>query len=315
MPEKDSAKSSIPGKTSGDTIKKVRAERAKARGKKQRAADDKNPMTTSQVYMRSILDYSLLTREEENQLADEIHAQDQGLSEEACARLIQSNLRLVVKIANDFANKGLPKHDLISEGNIGLMNAAQKFDPTKGAKFSTYSTWWIKQAMRRALAEQSRTIRVPIQSVEKISKIKATQKRLTEELGRQPSDEEIAMVLDFSKRTVAELRHASLTTSSLNEPIVDGEQGEVGDFIADNEKNTPDQMLGDFESVDRLQTLVENLRDREKQVLTMRFGLNGSPQMTLEEVGESLGCTRERVRQIQNKAIRKLKQMHLGESG
>ncbi len=281
--------------------------------KKKRKAHDDNPMTTSQVYMRSILDYSLLSREEENQLADEIHQTDEVLSEEARAKLIKANLRLVVKIANDFANKGLPKHDLISEGNIGLMNAAQKFDPTKGAKFSTYSTWWIKQAMRRALAEQSRTIRVPIQSVEKIAKIKSVQKRLEEALGRNPSDEEIAVELDFSKRTVAELRYASLTTSSLNEPIVDGEQGEVGDFIADNEKNTPDQMLGDFESVDRLKALVDRLRDREKDVLTMRFGLNGSPQMTLEDVGEKLGCTRERVRQIQNKAIRKLKQMHSGE--
>ncbi len=281
--------------------------------KKKRKAHEENPMTTSQVYMRSILDYSLLSREEENQLADEIHQTDQILSEEARAKLIKANLRLVVKIANDFANKGLPKHDLISEGNIGLMNAAQKFDPTKGAKFSTYSTWWIKQAMRRALAEQSRTIRVPIQSVEKIAKIKSVQKRLEESLGRNPSDEEIAVELEFSKRTVAELRYASLTTSSLNEPIVDGEQGEVGDFIADNEKNVPDQMLGDFESVDRLKALVDRLRDREKEVLTMRFGLNGCPQMTLEDVGEKLGCTRERVRQIQNKAIRKLKTMHSGE--
>jgi len=312
MAEKDVDKSKKANRAPGKSEKKPQAKR-KPRGKK-KTADEKNPMTTSQVYMRSILDYNLLTREEENQLADEIHAEDQGLSEEACAKLIQANLRLVVKIANDFANKGLPKHDLISEGNIGLMNAAQKFDPTKGAKFSTYSTWWIKQAMRRALAEQSRTIRVPIQSVEKIAKIKATQKRLNDELGRQPSDEEIAVELDFSRRTVAELRHASLTTSSLNEPIVNGEQGEVGDFIADNEKKTPDQMLGDFESVDRLKSLVEKLRDREKQVLTMRFGLSGSPQMTLEEVGEVLGCTRERVRQIQNKAIRKLKQMHIGDS-
>lgn len=283
------------------------------RKKVKHAPAEPNPMTTSQVYMRSILDYSLLSREEENQLAEDIKADDQRLSEDACARLIQSNLRLVVKIANDFSNKGLPKHDLISEGNIGLMNAAQKFDPSKGAKFSTYSTWWIKQAMRRALAEQSRTIRVPIQSVEKIAKIKSAQRKLTESLGRPPTDEEIAESLDFSKRTVAELRHANLSTSSLNEPIVDGEQGEIGDFIADNEKSAPDQMLGDFESVDRLKALVDRLRDRERQVLTMRFGLNGTPQMTLEEVGESLGCTRERVRQIQNKAIRKLKMMHSGE--
>ena len=268
---------------------------------------EENPMTTSQVYMRSILDYSLLSRDEENQLAEAIHQHDEKLSEEARAKLIKANLRLVVKIANDFAGKGLPKHDLISEGNIGLMNAAQKFDPTKGAKFSTYSTWWIKQAMRRALAEQSRTIRVPIQSVEKIAKIRSMQRKLEEKFGRPASDEEIAEALDLSRRTVSELRFANLSTSSLNDPIQDGEQGEIQDFIADNEKNAPDQMLGDFESIDRLKGLVDRLRDREKQVLSLRFGLDGSPQMTLEEVGEVLGCTRERVRQIQNKAIRKLK--------
>jgi len=240
-------------------------------------------------------------------LAEAIHQHDERLSEEARAKLIKANLRLVVKIANDFSGKGLPKHDLISEGNIGLMNAAQKFDPTKGAKFSTYSTWWIKQAMRRALAEQSRTIRVPIQSVEKIAKIRSMQRKLEEKLGRPATDEEIADALELSRRTVTELRFANLSTSSLNDPIQDGEQGEIQDFIADSEKNAPDQMLGDFESIDRLKGLVDRLRDREKQVLTLRFGLDGSPQMTLEEVGEVLGCTRERVRQIQNKAIRKLK--------
>ena len=283
-----------------------RRTRAKKSSKKRKSSII-NPMTASQVYMRNILDISLLTREEEAELAKDIHGDDAALHEEAKKRLVRANLRLVVKLAHDFMGRGLSKHDLISEGNIGLMTAAVKFDPTKGAKFSTYGTWWIKQAMRRALAEQSRTIRIPVQSVEKITKIKATQRRLARELGRKPSDEEIAKELDFSRRTVAELRHANLSTSSLNEPLIEGEGGEIQDIIPDDDASAPDLLLGDSESLERLNHILSLLRSREREVLEMRFGLNGRKEMTLEEVGIKLGCTRERVRQIQNKAIRKLK--------
>ncbi|MDD5697742.1 MAG: RNA polymerase sigma factor RpoD/SigA [Victivallaceae bacterium] len=276
-------------------------------GKKR--SKEHNPMTTSQVYMRNIVDFALLSPDEEIQLAEAIHSGDQKAHDEAKAKIVRANLRLVVKIANEFMNRGLSKHDLISEGNIGLMTASEKFDPSKGAKFSTYSTWWVKQAMRRAIAEQSRTIRIPVQSVGKINKIKRAQRELKIELGRMPTNNEIAERLNLSLRTVAELRHANLNTSSLNEPIVDGETGEMQDFISDKPELSPDNVLGDVESMKHLYVLVDRLSEREKQVLKMRFGLDGNPIMTLEDVGTAVGCTRERVRQIQNKAIKKLQNM------
>ncbi|MFA7230776.1 MAG: sigma-70 family RNA polymerase sigma factor [Victivallaceae bacterium] len=276
--------------------------------KKKTHAD--NPMTTSQVYMRNIIDFSLLSPAEEVILAKAIQSGDEKAHDEAKATLIKANLRLVVKIANEFMNRGLSKHDLISEGNIGLMTAAEKFDPAKGAKFSTYSTWWIKQSMRRAIAEQSRTIRIPVQSVDKINKIKRTQKELMVKLGRMPTDVELSEVLEFSPRTISELRHTNLSTSSLNEPIVSGEDGEMQDFIPDKAGYAPDTILGDAESLSQLSKLVEKLTDREREVLKLRFGLEGCQIMTLEDVGLAVGCTRERVRQIQNKAIKTLQSMH-----
>lgn len=285
----------IPKITAGKVVKKKQSD---------------NPMTTSQVYMRNIIDFSLLSPDEETKLAGEIKSDNPQIHDAAKTKLVKANLRLVVKIANEFMNRGLAKHDLISEGNIGLMTAAEKFDPSKGAKFSTYSTWWIKQAMRRAIAEQSRTIRIPVQSVEKINRIKRAQKELAKKLGRTATDQELADELDLSRRTIAELRHTNLSTSSLNEPIQEGEDGEIQDFIPDKQEHAPDRLLGDSETMEQLHQLVEQLCDREREVLQMRFGLDGRQVMTLEEVGEAVGCTRERVRQIQNKAIKKLQYMH-----
>ena len=279
-------------------------------GKVAKKKQSDNPMTTSQVYMRNIIDFSLLSPEEEVKLAEEIKSDDKVVHDAARTKLVKANLRLVVKIANEFMGRGLAKHDLISEGNIGLMTAAEKFDPGKGAKFSTYSTWWIKQAMRRAIAEQSRTIRIPVQSVEKINRIKRAQKELAKTLGRNPTDQELADMLELSRRTVSELRHTNLSTSSLNEPIIHGEEGEIQDFIPDMQEHAPDRILGDSETLDLLRNLVEQLCPREREVLQMRFGLDGHQVMTLEEVGDAVGCTRERVRQIQNKAIKKLYSMH-----
>lgn len=270
---------------------------------------------TMKVYMGEIARIPLVNKKEEAELADDIHCGDLDRHENARSTLIKANLRLVVKIAHDFKGLGLPLLDLISEGNIGLMRAVEKFDPAKGAKFSSYAAWWIKQSMRRALANQSRTIRIPVQSAGKINKIKSVRMKLAEELGREPSDAEIAEHLDFSERTVAGLRLADLRTFSLHDPIQQGEEGEFQDIIPDRHAMTPDQILGDVESVFRLMDLLEKLEDRERRILEMRFGLHGNRPLTLEEVSQEIGRTRERVRQIQNQALSKLKQLLVDEAG
>ena len=270
---------------------------------------------TMKVYMTEIARISLVNKKEEAELADDIHGVDDLRREDARTTLIKANLRLVVKIAHDFKGLGLPLLDLISEGNIGLMRAVEKFDPAKGAKFSSYAAWWIKQSMRRALANQSRTIRIPVQSAGKINKIKTVRMRLVEELGREPTDAEIAEHLDFSERTVAGLRLADLRTISLHDPIQQGEEGEFQDIIPDRHAMTPDQIIGDVESVFRLMDLLDKLEERERKILEMRFGLKGGRALTLEEVSQEIGRTRERVRQIQNQALAKLKQLLADESG
>ena len=264
---------------------------------------------TMKVYMQDIGQISLVSKSEEVDLAAKIHGRDTGEHDEARATLIQANLRLVVKIAHDFKGLGLPLLDLISEGNIGLMRAVEKFDPAKGAKFSSYAAWWIKQSMRRALANQSRTIRIPVQSAGKINKIKSVRMKLAEKLGREPSDAEIAANLDFSERTVAGLRLADLKTFSLHDPIQQGEDGEFQDIIPDRGAMTPDRILGDVESIKRLVELLRDLDDRERMILKMRFGLDNNRPRTLEEVSQEIGRTRERVRQIQNQALSKLKSL------
>ena len=270
---------------------------------------------TMKVYMGEIGQISLVSKTEEAELAEAIHCGSDESHDEARSTLIKANLRLVVKIAHDFKGLGLPLLDLISEGNIGLMRAVEKFDPVKGAKFSSYAAWWIKQSMRRALANQSRTIRIPVQSAGKINKIKSVRMKLTEELGREPTDGEIAEHLDFSERTVAGLRLADLRTFSLHDPIQQGEEGEFQDIIPDRRATTPDQILGDTESVGRLLTLLDELEDRERLILKMRFGLDGYRARTLEEVSQAIGRTRERVRQIQNQALVKLRTLLADESG
>jgi RNA polymerase primary sigma factor len=273
---------------------------------------EKITMTTSQAYIRNITDFSLLSLDEENQLADEIQNSDKEseMYRSAKSKLIRANLRLVVKLAGEFVNRGVSKHDLIAEGNIGLMTAAEKFDPAKGAKFSTYSAWWIKQAMRRAIAEQSRTIRIPVQSIEKIGRINKATRELLGQFGRPPTDEELSLHLEMSRKTIADLRHTSLSTTSLNESTTSGENGEIQDFIPDNTESMPDKILSDTETFDHLKLLVDKLPERERKVLQLRFGLDGSKSLTLEDVGAIVGCTRERVRQIQNNAIKSLQEMH-----
>ena len=260
---------------------------------------------TMKVYMQEIGNYPLICKEDEVDLAAEIA----DGSESARQLLIQSNLRLVVKIAHDYKGLGLPLLDLISEGNIGLMRAADRFDPSKGAKFSSYAAWWIKQAMRRALANQSRTIRIPVQSATKMNKIKYTRNRLIIELGREPTDAEIANRVNLSERSVNTMRGLEMRWISLQAPIQIGETGSFEEMVPDRSKKQPDEFIDETDIMDRLDQLLEGLEDRESTVLKLRYGLDGTPPKTLEQISETLGRTRERVRQIQNQALAKLKHL------
>ena len=266
-------------------------------------------------YMSEISQISLVDVQTEKKLSKKIHGKNLREYHSARTQLIEANLRLVVKIAHDFKGHGLPLLDLISEGNIGLMRAVEKFDPAKGAKFSSYAAWWIKQAMRRGIANQSRTIRIPVQSAGKISKIKSARIKLAEKLGREPADAEIASYLEFTERTVAGLKLADLRTFSIHDPIREGEEGEFQDIIPDGNAQIPDRMLADFDSVCRLESMLGVLDERERVVINMRFGLGGHSPETLENVSRKIGRTRERVRQIQNQSIDKLRAILREESG
>jgi RNA polymerase primary sigma factor len=254
-------------------------------------------------YMRDIGQIPLINIEEECLLAAKIKNGD----DEAWAKLIQSNLRLVVKIAHDFKGPGLPLQDLISEGNIGLMRAAQKFDPAKGAKFSSYAAWWIKQAMRRALLEKSKCIRIPVTSAGKINKIRRARAELRAKLDRDPTNFEISQKVDFSERVVARLSHVELKSVSLQDPITANETGWLRDLIPDEKAPIPDKVLAEQQTADRLNRLLQSLDKRERTILFMRYGLDGRPPKTLEEVSKIIGRTRERVRQIQKRALSKLR--------
>ena len=266
-------------------------------------------------YMGEIGRTALLNLDDERKLAKIIHGKNKSASHRAKNQMIEANLRLVVKIAHDFKGFGLPLLDLISEGNIGIVRASEKFDPAKGAKFSSYAAWWIKQAMRRAIANQSRTIRIPVQSAGKMSKIRAARSKLTEKLGREPANAEIASFLEMTERTVSGLKLADLRTFSMHDPIKEGEDGELKDMIPDRAASMPDKILADSESIARLAKLMQTLDEREINILNMRFGLNGSNASTLDEVSRKIGRTRERVRQIQNEALSKLRICLGDESG
>ncbi|MBQ2080670.1 MAG: RNA polymerase sigma factor RpoD/SigA, partial [Treponema sp.] len=260
-------------------------------------------------YMEELSRVPLISKEQEAVLAEQIHSGDPKLHDEACQALLLSNLRLVVKIAHDFKGLGLPLLDLISEGNLGLARAVEKFNPKLGAKFSSYAAWWVKQAMRRAISNQSGTIRIPVQSLSKMGKIKYAALELKERLGRNPTDEEIAQELGLTEQSVMALRLSDIKTISISSPIKDGEDGSIGDLISDSNAERPDEIIGEQETFERLISLVKQLDERERTIIVARFGLDGKPPRTLDEVSSKLGRTRERVRQIQNQALNKLKAM------
>ena len=255
------------------------------------------------MYLKEIGRINLLTSDEEFEYAKRAEEGD----EEAKRMLAESNLRLVVSIAKRYVGRGMLFLDLIQEGNIGLMKAVDKFDPTKGYKFSTYATWWIRQAITRAIADQSRTIRVPVHMVETINKLARVQRQLTQDLNREPTDEEIAKKLGISIDKVREVYKISQDPVSLETPIGEEDDSHLGDFIKDERTMGPEEYATIEMLKEELQGVLGTLTDREEKVLRLRFGLDDGQCRTLEEVGQIFGVTRERIRQIEAKALRKLR--------
>ncbi|MFT4588005.1 MAG: RNA polymerase primary sigma factor [Candidatus Binatia bacterium] len=262
--------------------------------------------TALKLYLREIGKVDLLTVQEEIDLAALIKQGD----EEARELMIKANLRLVVKIAHDYDGLGLPLLDLINEGNLGLMKAVERFDPAKGAKLSTYGSWWIKQSIKRALANQSKTIRLPVHMVDKVSKMRRLAMKLHEVLGREPTDEELGEEMDISPVKVAQMRAAAINPASLDAPIGDSaDSSNFSEVVEDEKAESPYAQLEDKTVKSMLVEMLKTLNDREATILRYRFGLDGEDEKTLEEVGVKFGVTRERVRQIQNIALHKLRRM------
>ncbi len=257
-----------------------------------------------QLYLREIGQVKLLTPQEEIALARRIKKGD----EQAREQMIKANLRLVVKIAHDYDGLGLPLLDLINEGNIGLIKGVERFDPAKGAKLSTYASWWIKQAIKRALANQSKTIRLPIHVVDKVSQIRRTEMQLRETLNREPTDEEVAAELGLEARRLREYREAAKAPVSLEAPLgTDDDSNQVSETVADTGAAAPfDRLLKESDTA-LMREVFATLSPRERAILTMRFGLEDDRPRTLEEIGGRFGVTRERIRQIQNQALQKLR--------
>ncbi|MCM8530521.1 MAG: RNA polymerase sigma factor RpoD/SigA [Lentisphaeraceae bacterium] len=256
------------------------------------------------LYMNEIEEVPLLSRKEEYSLGERAVEGDP----KAIDKLIVSNLRLVVKIANDFKGFGVSLNDLIAEGNLGLMRAANKFDPTKGAKFSSYSALWIKQSIRNALAKLGRTVRIPIQSISKISKIRQGVKDLKDLLKRDPTNQEVADYLDFPELTIRHLRNVNTENVSLHQKVLQKENsGELQDFVEDKNALDVAKLLDLQDCMGVMSNYMDQLKDRERLILTMRYGLNGQRIRTLEEVSQAINLTRERVRQIQIAAVEKIR--------
>ena len=262
-----------------------------------------SPDTNIGLYLREISQVPLLTPQEEVKLAGQIKRGNRKARE----KMIKANLRLVVKIAHDFGNYGLPLLDLVSEGNIGLMKAVERFDPKKGGKLSTYASWWIKQSIKRALANQSKTIRLPVHLVDKIGKIRRVAAQMTEELGREPSNEELADELGLPVAKVAHLKTVAVRPASLDAKINADDDTAFGDLVSDERAEDPFEALRDKDLRDEVGDLLDVLDPRERRIFAYRFGLGGGRERTLEEVGRKFGVTRERIRQLQNIALLKMR--------
>ncbi|HZW97840.1 MAG TPA: RNA polymerase sigma factor RpoD [Bacillota bacterium] len=283
---------------------KEEAERERDRNKKAEAFNDSMLVDDPvRMYLKEIGKVDLLTAEEERDLAIRMEAGD----EDAKQHLTEANLRLVVSIAKRYTGRGMQFLDLIQEGNLGLIKAVDKFDYTKGFKFSTYATWWIRQAITRAIADQARTIRIPVHMVETINKLIRIQRQLLQELGREPEVEEIANEMEITPEKVREIMKKSQEPVSLEKPIGEEEDSHLGDFIPDDDAPSPADQAAFTLLKEQLLEVLKGLTPREEKVLRLRFGLDDGRQRTLEEVGREFNVTRERIRQIEAKALRKMR--------
>jgi RNA polymerase primary sigma factor len=259
--------------------------------------------TAYRLYLREIGEVALLKPPEEIELAARIKAGDRAARD----HMIKANLRLVVKIAHDYEHYGLPLLDLINEGNIGLMKAVERFDPTKGGKLSTYAAWWIKQAIKRALANQGKTIRLPVHLVDKIARMRRVSAQLEEMFGREPTDEELAEELDIPAARVAQWRSAAIRPAQLDAPIGDDDSNSLRDIVPDETQTSPYRQLEEKTIRQMLEGMMVDLDAREQNILRKRFGYDGGAGLTLEEIGVEYGVTRERIRQIEAVALKKLR--------
>jgi RNA polymerase primary sigma factor len=271
----------------------------------ERPAEQAREVSTDalQLFLKDIGKVDLLTAAQEVELAKRIERGDHGAKQE----MVEANLRLVVSIAKKYRNQGLPFLDLIQEGTIGLVRAAEKFDYRKGFKFSTYATWWIRQAVARALADKARTIRMPVHVVEKLNKIVRSERKLRAELGREPTAAEIGRDLDLTADEVEHIRRSAQTPVSLEKPVGDEDESEFGHFITDENLPLPDEEAEITMRKETLRKILGTLSSRERQVLELRYGLDGQHPRTLDEVGRTFNVTRERIRQIENQSLKKLR--------
>ena len=259
------------------------------------------------MYLKEIGKIPLLSVEEEMVLAQKISDPDENIRKEAAKKMAESNLRLVVSIAKRYMGRGRQLLDLIQEGNLGLLRAVEKFDYQKGFKFSTYATWWIRQAITRSIADQARTIRIPVHMVETINRLIKTQRKLVQELGREPKPEEVAKIMSLPVSKVREIMNFALEPVSMETPIGDEDDSHLGDFLQDFNAKVPVNFAMDVLLHDQLIEVIKSLTEREQKVILLRFGLEDGKPRTLEEVGKVFGITRERIRQIEAKALRKLR--------
>ncbi len=290
------------------TLAGLKIERAPAKRARRKAPLDLKPEGTTdalQLFLKDIGKARLLSAQEEIRLAKRIWRGDQ----DAKQRMVESNLRLVVSIAKNYRNQGLPFLDLIQEGTIGLVRAAEKFDYRRGFKFSTYATWWIRQAVARALADKARTIRIPVHVVEKVNKIGRAERKLVTALGRDPTTDELAEVTGIEPDEVDSIKRSAQAPISLQKPVGDEEQSEFGQFIADEHAESPYDRAVEILTHEALKDALKSLSYRERRVLELRYGIGGERPCTLDEVGRAFNVTRERIRQIENQSLRKLQNL------